>query len=455
MEDTSGELDSSVRFWIAFLACLAIGTAILAWTVKGYHLFDSKVEEPFIQGADDSHYYVWLRSWVVDNDLSLDNDFRETPFLDPSAKLIKETEVSEATGLTKNKYPVGWAVSNFPAFWLYHNLLSLVGKSGDGFEPGYQIVIVVQQGLFGLLSLWLTFLFLRRWFSPEIAVLAIMVGWLCSPMIYYQTARVAMVHNCIYVLTIAIFYLSLKFRDFQKTGEHDSKKMAFISTSLGLLAGLLAITRPTAVIYLIPPIIVTLGTLWCFAKSKPSLVPTSISTALVGAFIGVFPQLFAWKIVYGSWIHYSYEGEGFNWGSPQWFQSLIGPHHGLFNWHPVIFIGLVSLLIFTVRRNFSFTWIIVFALIAWANSAWHMVHFGSAFGGRAYEWMVFYSIIGLGFLFKATLNQSVSRNLILAFFSLSAIWNVVFMYLFMQGLISRELPVTWAERLSAARALFF
>lgn len=83
-----------------------------------------------------------------------------------------------------------------------------------------------------------------------------------------------------------------------------------------------------------------------------------------------------------------------------------------------------------------------------------MVHFGSAFGGRVYEFLVCFAMIGMAFLLDWTRGKNVFHNVLLSIFMLFACWNIVFMYLYMRGIVSREDPVTWLERLRATFQIF-
>ena len=438
------------RWWIWFFALLAVFTASLAVVVKGFHLFSSIRDEPFIQGADDSHYYLWLRSWVVDGDLDFTNDFAAIPFLEPDYKERILNGPRTATGMVPNKFPVGWAVVSAPGFATAHLLSKALGWEDNGFGAPYQLAVWLQQILMAGVGFLLLRSILRRWYSNPVCVLAIMMVWLTSPMVYYQTARIAMVHNTLFVLGTLVFWLALRVRDC--LGSRDRRSMtelASLSGLAGFAAGLMVICRPSAIVYLIPPVWLIIDGMYRNARGSPGLLTAMGAGAIAGAAAGVFPQLLAWKQVYGHWIYYSYQGEGFNWASPQFYTSLLSPHHGLFNWHPMLALGLGGLLLASLRGKFTPSWLISFIAIAWINSAWHMVHFGSAFGGRAYEFVVFFATLGMAYALHQLQRRAVFLHATLALHALLACWNTVFMYLFMQGIVSREEPVTWLERFSA------
>lgn len=454
MEKTTDSLISISRKWFLAFTMLAILASCLAVIVKGFHLFSSDRIEPFIQGADDAHYFMWLRSWVLDGDFDFANDIIETPFLEENAKQAIFREPLTSTGLVQNKFTVGWAVVSFPLYLVAHWVAPYTPWSQDGFSVPYQIGIWVQQMLIAALGFYLLWRILSRWVDRRTAATAILCTWMISPMIYYQTARISMVHNVVFVLGVLIVWLAIKIKEHLERRDIHKPYLLFLTLFTGFHAGLMVICRPSALVYLIMPIVIITAAMFPRWKRFPILLSSMLATAFVGAFMGVFPQLLAWKGLYGHWFYYSYKDEGFNWGDPQFYMSLFSAHHGLFNWHPMLIVGLGSLLVASIKGRFYRSWIFTLVLIIWVNSAWHMVYFGSAFGGRAYEYLVCFSMMGTAFLLQFLGRNPRLRSILLSVYALFAVWNILFMYAFMQGLVSREEPVLWKERIYAVIQIF-
>ena len=446
------------KYWNTTFIFMVLLVSCVAVIVKGFHLFSSTRDEPFIQGADDTHYFMWLRSWVVDGDISFLNDVQETPFLEDSAKQTILQQPTTETGLVGNKFPVGWAVLSLPFYLVAHWITPLTPWPADGYSPPYQIAIWLGQILISGFGFYLLARVLRRWFSTDICIAAICLTWLNSPMVYYQSARISMVHNVVFVLACLVVWLAIKIKEhveqYKETGTVHRNLLLLLTLGAGFHAGLLVICRPSSLVYLIMPVSLILVAMIRHLRYRPSILVMMVTIALVGAFLGIFPQLLAWKHLYGHWIYYSYQGEGFNWSHPQLYQSLFSAHHGWLNWHPMLAVGIISLLIATIKGSFPYSWIATAAAIIWTNASWHMVYFGSAFGGRAYEFMGFFATIGFAFLLYWLRKKTRWRNSILILFTLTSIWNAFFLYAFMQGRVHRELPVTWAEKIEAVSRLF-
>jgi hypothetical protein len=454
MQATESPRSKHSQGWLWGYGLLAGILCIMAVVVKGFHLFDSERNEAFIQGADDTFYYLWLRSVVVDRDLDFRNDLELTPFLEEDAKRTALADERTAQGLVQNKFPVGWAVLNAPLFILTHAVVSLFGGASDGFSAPYQVAIWFQQMLIALFGGWVAVRLLCRWVELPVALLAFLMTWLTSPMIYYQTARVGMVHNSVWVLAVVVLFLAFRVADLWKSEAPGVWKLRALVFGASVLSGLLVISRPSAITYLPLPVVLILNAWWRSRKRSGVELAVLSAFALLGALIGVFPQLLAWKILHGQWVFYSYRGEGFHWWEAQWYTSLFSPHHGLFHWHPMLAIGLGALVWFSVRGAFPRAWLLTLFGITWMNSAWHMVHFGSSFGGRAYEFLVFFAMAGLALLLQQWIKRPAWTRALMVVYLVFGIWNGIFLYLFMQGKVSREEPVTWRERIEATGGIF-
>src|SRR5690606_16924774 len=143
------------------------------------------------------------------------------------------------TGLLENKYPPGWAVSSLPFFLLAH---VFAPENSTGFEPLYLICVWLGQLLYAIVGVWMAARILARYFPAPTAVAAALVGWLTSPMVYYQTARLSMSHSLVFTLAMAVFWIALRIRD------RETRPRWWIL--LGFLAGLMVVTRNVAVVYL-------------------------------------------------------------------------------------------------------------------------------------------------------------------------------------------------------------
>lgn len=404
--------------------------------------------EAIIQGADDTGYYLWLRSWVIDGDVDFRNDLAAIPFLEETARRAWLDLPLTPAGRTPNKYFCGWAVGSLPGFLAAHGLARLLpAVPADGFHPVYQAGVWLNQLLYAALSLVLAAAILRRLLPGANPWLAVTLTWLASPLVYYQSARLGMVHNQVFLLVALTLWLILRWRASVQPGTPPASRPRFWLLALGLASGLLLITRPTAALYLGFPAWFIFREIASASPSRRPALLASLGWAAAGClpFLGL--QMLGWKHLYGSWLLWSYPGEGFAFSQPRLAESLFSDFHGFLNWHPFLASGLAALLLpgwperGTPRIAFA-----LFLLVAWTNASWSMWYFGSAFGGRAYEGCVLLAMLGTARLLQ---TGALTRRLSLAAGLLLAAWNLVFLALFLTQAVPREEPVSWPQRLAA------
>ncbi|MDA0350154.1 MAG: hypothetical protein O3C20_22450 [Verrucomicrobia bacterium] len=402
---------------------------------QGWDLFIED-GEPILQGNDDSGYFLWLNSWVVDGDIDLKNNLVDLNTLTPDIRHEWINNTHPTTGHVLNKYPVGWALMNWPAYKLTHLLYGFIKEHPRGTEPIYFTVIWLYQLALGLLSLVLCHRILRRFLPDETALWALLATWLASPLLYYQVARLGMVHNQVFFLSMVIIRLSLKLRD---------TSTAINWMLLGFASGMLLISRPTAVAYLLIPF-------WCCLhqiRSNPKAEYKRLGIGIIAGAIPLLVQLGIWKEIYGSWFVFSYTNESFFFLKPALWSSLFSNRHGLFNWHPLLLIGAVGWIIASFRKNaFPKVWIVSFALVVYINSAWWCWWFGSSFGNRSYEVSILFFMAGLGFIYEQFKSSKIKLRILSAATLTAILWNVLILSEYMTNHIDRELAVSYLERLT-------
>jgi hypothetical protein len=126
--------------------------------------------------------------------------------------------------------------------------------------------------------------------------------------------------------------------------------------------------------------------------AKPGYLIALILTGLL-----VFlPQFIYWKYAWGSFIHYSYGGEGFtNWRNPAIVPVLFSPLNGLIPYSPIVLFMLAGIIIMIYKKiNNGILLLLLFALVTWITGSWHMWYFGGSYGSRPY--VEYYAILSLG-----------------------------------------------------------
>lgn len=414
----------------ALLAALAITVVVggVAWTA--WDMF-GPARKSMLQGWDDSYYYFYLPSAVIDHDLDFSNQIAQSTTMNADMRESSLALPPTPTGLIPNKYPPGWALGSLPFFLVAH---ALAPAGSTGFEPLYIGAVWLGQLLYAAIGVWLAIKILARYFAPETSAVIALAVWLASPLVYYQSARLAMSHSQVFALAMATFWLSLQLLD----GDKRIRTWGL----LGFTAALLVVTRNLAIVYSTLPLLVVLR----------RLRSTSAAAALVGGAAGpIAVQLICWKTLYGSWFVYSYGGERFDFSQLHLTAVLFSPLHGWFYWHPLMLVGIAGFLLWAWARPEGMAWTISLIAVVLLDSAWPMWWLGSSFGHRGFEVATFFAMIGFASIWDAFRDRSTLRRLLALTAALAIAWNVALFALFLTQRIPREKSVSYADVAKAMR----
>jgi len=213
---------------------------------------------------------------------------------------------------------------------------------------------------------------------------------------------------------------------------------------------LAAITRYQSAVFGL----LAIGALWSLARQQRAAAGRAAGWIALGAAPLILLQLWAWRVVYGSWLVFSYgaEGDRFNWGSPVLGSSLLSPWHGLYYWHPLLLLATAGLLVWAWHRQGRALLLTgVFGLMVYINAAWSCWWLASAFGNRAYDAALLPLMAGLTYLLGRAGHQS--RRLLLTVCGMLILWNLYVLVLYRSGAIPRMDPLTWGEMIAAAKNL--
>jgi hypothetical protein len=426
-------------WWVAGALWLLCGFCALTGTFyHGSGMFSAR-KLPLIRGLDDTYYFLWLPKLVVDHNLDFGSALAGCPSITESDYLLEIATPRTATGRQDNKFPIGWALANLP-FYLAARGLALVFQLGDrGWEPIYQVAVWIGQLAYAALAFVGVWRILSRWFPASVAAAAVAVGWLVSPLIYYQSAALSLSHSQVFAFAVLATWISL--------GILEGSTGPWRFAGLGLVAGLLVVTRLTAAAYLICPALALVEFLRSRDAGRTKLARLALFAA--AAAIPLLAQGAAWKVLYGSWLGASYAGESFHWSQPHLIDVLFSPLHGAFYWHPVLLPGLVAGGIWALRRTALTGWIASCVLMWVLNSAWHSWWFGVSFGNRAFEGTVFLAMAGIAVLLARANRSRLLGWLVPTLLGAAVVWNLLLFALFLTKRIPGEAPVTWGDALHA------
>ena len=359
--------------------------------------------------ADSRHYYVYLRSLFFDGDLDFTNEYEHWHLTRPLTP----------TGLPLNQYPIGPALSWAPAFPIAHLYVRvdrfLGGRyAADGYSRPYLRSIALPTIAIGVAGAWLLATVLARLFGLQSAVLATVAGVGASPVAYYLFVVPGMAHGTAFGLAAAcVWAVDRALRQPSARGW----------SLVGLLLGAALLVRPTSLPLALLPVLVAVVEV---ARGRiPARWP---ALAAAVSLLPLLPQLVAWRVLFGTWMH---TGQGFgrghattpDWTSPFFWEVLFTAHIGFLVFTPIMAVGILGLGL-ALRRSFLIALAggLVFVATAYVTgslaSDWH----GSdSFGARRFEAVVPFATLGLA----AVLQWLMQRPVLLAapILAVAVAWN--------------------------------
>ncbi|MCS6842465.1 MAG: glycosyltransferase family 39 protein [Roseiflexus sp.] len=401
---------------------------------------------PRVYATDEVQYYVYLRSLRFDGDLDFANDYRRFAELNPRSgiegSLLQPNRIRPATGLYGNIAPVGAAIMWAPFFLLADVLVHLANLFGaripaDGFSAPYIYAVCYASALYGLLGVLLSYRLARRFASDFAATLASATIWLASPLVFYMYIQMPFAHATGLFLTALFLTIWYETREWGRDGTTTGQERGWRAwLALGLVGGLMTMTREQLGLFLIAPAIEALWRYGCFlrtgigsglgrsgtggasldrsgtggSEARPcyrSLGRLALRHALfVAAFVvAITPQLFVYQVLNGAPRPAAEVSGKLNWCSPHFIDTLIDFNpapdfwcpgasdftatfppfsRGALIWSPALALGLAGLVLLW-RHDRLLTVALTAAFLAqtWINGAfgttWHLT---GAFGFR-------------------------------------------------------------------------
>ena len=343
--------------------------------------------------GDGIYYYSWLRSAVVDRDMSFANEFARFGI----------TGTGGVPGLIGNKYSIGPAILWLPSFVA---LRAVFG--GDGYGFPYQLGIGLTGVLYALTGLVLLYrLMSERWSQPiALAVVAATAG--ATNLLFYGSVDTVNSHALSFFA--ACVFLSFLLRRSPNWW------------AVGAALGLLALIRPQDALY---------GLL-----IVPFMPRKNVWKAVAGALLAFTPQLFVWHALYGTFFTSPYflSGEGFAFTSPHVFGVLFTPANGLFLWTPVLLFALVGYFSSHAKKNpfllYGFGVITLEIILVASWSTWWQ---GASYGGRMFVSVLPLFAFGLADAFlRATKRMKHAGVFLARFVAFFSALNVVSVFFYLQ-----------------------
>jgi tetratricopeptide (TPR) repeat protein len=293
-----------------------------------------------IDPGDDTGYYAYLRSIFFDGDIDF---FNEANFA--------HAEKFMPTGYVFNNWQMGQSILFFPFFLLGHfwaTLLNFLGHSVtlDGYSFPYFMSTAWASQTYLFIGLLLTYKINRKFFDTTASLIATILVWLATSLLYYTFVRQRMSH------TIE-FFLSATFILIWLNNRHSSN--ALKHSALGIILGILCMARVINValgfLYVIDQICIA-GWLWKTDRVSKKTLLIRLSYFSISWLFAFSPQLLTWYKIDGvplPALHAKIaqnESSAFSIGKI-WIQTknfFWGERWGIIFSSPIILIGTIGLI---------------------------------------------------------------------------------------------------------------
>jgi hypothetical protein len=330
--------------------------------------------------------------------------FLPAVFIDGNIRHLPWATVLE-NGNHLSLFHIGVAILQAPFFLLAHLSSVVFGFEADGYSVLYLHALFLAASFYLAIGLYFSFKHLKAYFNARTALMAVILIYLGSNLMFYSAKEVGMSHIYSFFLFASFIYCTPGFL---------AKPSWKNSSIISLLSALIVLIKPNNGILL-------LYLLFYDVKSLEDLRIrfrlfqlnfSKIIWMIVLAGMAVFPQLLYWKTVTGDWIVYSYgfKNEGFNWLAPELWNVLFSHQNGWLLYSPLPVFALIGLFWGAVKRvsNFALTGLIL--LLAWyIFASWWNWWFGAAFGHRAFVEYLALLMVPLAFFLERIQEKHLSK----------------------------------------------
>ncbi len=344
---------------------------------------------------DEVQHLAYVRSLALDRDLDFGNDFRE---LWP--KYRNRPWLVEKTQRAPNTAALGAPLLWLPAWAVAHAF---------GSPAAERAACVFTSAALGSLGIYLAYRLARERTNATAAALgaawvtaASFFGhWLLHPGLYAHAPAIGLVSAFVYLW-------------WRGLGSPDPKRWAL----LGLLAGFLTVVRWQNI--WLPFVCGAIELVWVLAgwlggetglegaAEPPERLPAwarwrrvAVCGVVYAAttFLGLAPQLFAWKAIYGTYLPQTGGGTFLQWLNPYAIDLLFSPRYGLLGFSPWLYLPVGGVAVAVARFRRDPVWIVaglyvtiaIYLNACLASVSWYG---GATFGPRRLDSLFPFLVLG-------------------------------------------------------------
>ncbi len=389
--------------------------------------------------SDALGYYLYLPTIFIYHDL----DALKLENRQQYAHIKRETNPYDAakTEWSFDKFTLGTALSELPFFLIAYGITdNVTGFSPDGYGIPYQLAGIFSTIFWVVMGLFVMRKFLRLYFSDAIVAITLCCIALGTNLFCYSAFNFGMSHTYLFFLYACVLLFTQRFY-----GAPSARK----ASVLGLLSGLIVITRPTAI--LIFPLLVLFWEVGTVASLRGRLAffGANLGPIAVGVFSFVLVALIQcsyWKYTTHQWIYYSYTQEGFDFLKPNIINGLFSFRKGWLVYTPMVIPAFIGLFMMRRRNPALFPiFVLYFVVIIYVVFSWRCWWYGGSFSARALVESLAPLALPLGYFIKYAIDSAgkTVRYSVACLLTFFVLLNVFQSYQYSIGVIHYD-RMSWA-----------
>ena len=352
-----------------------LAAAILS--VAGYaFIYATGLANPPVR-SDGFSYYVYLPSWLIYGDATLGAVARDCcgGEFEPITAIIRWPE----TRRWVNAHPIGVAILQSPFFLAGHGLTKWSNLSGDGFTFYYQHAAGLAGVFWTVAGLFVLERLLARRFTDGVTAVTLAALLLGTGLYHYATYDSSYSHAYSFFLLAAFMWLTDLW--------HEDRPRILLTVLLGVVAGLIVLTRHTNALFLIVfPLygVANIAGLRVAARRLAARWRDLVVMAAVGTVV-LAPQLAIYYEATGQFLISSYGSLGFNFLAPQLWGVLFSVQKGVFFWSPLLLAAVAGFAVGDRKKLvFLAATVVVLIVDTYVIASWWDWQFGASYGHRGF-----------------------------------------------------------------------
>jgi hypothetical protein len=333
-----------------------------------------------------------------------------------------------------------------PLFVVAHLLTKWSNLPADGFSLYYQHAAGLSGTLWVIAGLFVLRRLLLRRYDEYVTTATLAAILFATGLFHYATYDSSYSHGYSFFLLAAFLDLTERWHTQDaRTGTIDDHVP--ISALVGLVGGLIVLTRHTNVLFLLLfPLygVSDISTCKRALRTLWSRRPELLVILGVGA-LTLLPQLAIYYQATGRFLISSYGDLSFDFRSPRVFGVLFSVQKGVFFWSPLLLAAICGFFLRPARiLPFISGVAIVFVADTYLMASWWDWQFGSSYGHRGFIDTLPMLALGLGAFFDWSVERLVRKRIVAAIAGVAMMLSLFQMLQYWNGVLPMS-DLTWDQ----------